>query len=309
MGKKAKKLPPEMAGKELMWPPPGGTPFSVSPFDNWWTVADAANRTNVWDVILFNFDTINALEINYYMRTLLKCYATKKGNWLFGQEDGSDSVLYLPPTNWKWVGVGQPEAPVRPAMGVWDAAMAAYAYGVLKGPIASHIAFSQGPYTIIGSDFARIADRIANGTIAVYGTDPSSGRAKYVIDEQALYIRRSYDAEDTSMIIHEAVHAIFDLEKRHNILTKEDEAMGYFAQTIWIQELRQTDTRQLTRGEAWEIYLAAFELWYNKYRPVEELTYQDFVPLQNKIAANGHYNSSANDVAEYDGMYEFAAVK
>jgi hypothetical protein len=309
LAKKAKKLPPEMAGKELMWPPPGGIPFAVSSVDNWWDVADAANRTNVWDVILFNFDTLNALEINYYMRTLLKCYATKKGNWLFGQEDGSDSVLYLPPTNWKWVGVGQPQAPVRPAMGVMDAAMAAYAYAVLKGPITAHIAFSQGPYTIIGSDFARIADRIANGTIAVYGTEASSGRAKYVIDEQALYIRRSYDPQDTSMIIHEAVHAVFDLEKRHNILTKEDEAMGYLAQTIWIQELLQTDRKQLGGGEAAEIYMEAFKLWYDKYRPVEELTYQDFIPLQNTIAANGHYGSSANDVAEYDGMYEFAAVK
>ncbi len=308
MAKKAKKLPPEMPAKELMWPPPGGTPFQATPYDNWWTIADAAGRTNVWDVILFNFDTINALEINYYMRTKLKCFATKKGNWKFGQEDGSDSLVYLPPTGWKWLGIGQPQPPARPAMEGWDHWVAAHAFAVLKGATASHITIRQGSYVIIGSDFARIADRISNGTISVYGTPANSGTAIYNKEEQALYLRRSLDIYDSGKIIHEAVHAIFDLEKRHNILTKEDEAMAYLAETIWVQEVMQTDRRQLFLPVDNQIMTKAFELWYNKYREAWDISYADFEPLRNAIATSGHYGTSANEVAEYDGMYEFGAV-
>jgi hypothetical protein len=306
---KAKKLPPESVGKEIMWPPPGGTQIEAWPYQNWWDLASAATPPrDVWDIILFNFDTINGREINYYMRTKLKCFKTKKGNWMFGQEDGNPSILYMPPAGWKWTGIGQPQPPVRPAMSGLDYAVALNVIAVLRGPYTAKLKLRQGHYRIDGPDFIRIADRVANGTISVFGTDANSGDARYAHEEQAFYLRRTFNAFDSAKIVHEAVHAIFDLEKKHNILTKEDEAMAYLAETAWIQDLMATDRRLLFHDLAGEVFQRAHELWFNKYRVDPNLTYEDFKPLQDSIASSGHYGGVANDVATYDGIFEMGAV-
>ncbi len=303
----AKKLPPESPGPEIPWPPIGGTEISATPFDDWWTVATAAGRSNVWDVIYFNFNTVDGKRINYYMRTKLGCHALKKGNWKFGRKDGSPSVLYKPPANWKCV-VGLPQPPVRPAMSAWDKAMALAAISALQSFATSTIRFKQGNYAIDPNDFIRIADRIKNGTLAVYAVAANAPKAGYYPQDQAFYLRSSIALNDLSTVVHEAVHAIFDLERRHNILTKEDEASAYLAQTIFIQRATGSEVRQLLLVGHDAIFQQAFLLWRDKFRGGGSPTYADFQPLREAIAADTEYTAEANLVSAYDGLYEFAPV-
>lgn len=303
----AKKLPPESPGPEIPWPPIGGTEIFATPFDDWWTVATAAGRSNVWDVIYFNFNTVDGKRVNYYMRTMLGCHAQKKGNWKFGRKDGSPSVLYKPPANWKCV-VGLPQAPARPAMSGWDTATALIARAALHSFATSTIRFKQGPYAINPFDFHRIADRIQNGTLSVYAVAANAKKAGYNPEDQAFYLRSGVGLNDQSTIVHEAVHAIFDLEKRHNILTKEDEASAYLAQTIFVQRATGSDVRQLLLRGHDAIFQEAFLLWRDKYRGGGSPSYADFQPLREAIAADTEYSADANLVAGYDGLYEVAPV-
>jgi LysM repeat protein len=50
--------------------PPGGTPYRVQDGDDWNSVARKFG-VNVQALIMFNFNTLNTNEINWYLRTLL----------------------------------------------------------------------------------------------------------------------------------------------------------------------------------------------------------------------------------------------
>lgn len=295
------------------WPPSGGTPFEATPWDNWWTAADYCGRENVWDVIYFNFQTTDPAEVNWYLENLLGCTKMdkKKQNYGFGRKDGAPIYIYLPDPGWKRdPGVVVPPKPVRPAMDLGDLAAAQLALSVLGSVPISRINFHIGGYHIKPLDFRKVADRIRSGTFAVYSLPASSAAAKYDPEANALHIRFGWHVTELAKIVHEAVHAVFDLKKAHNIFSVDDEAAAYLAESIFAQAyVAPTRHRQLVGGDArtGDIFMEAYKLAMMALDGVE-IVDADFEHLREKIATHPEYAGGARNVAGYDGVYEMGPV-
>lgn len=295
------------------WPPTGGIPHEVTPYDSWWKAAELCGRENVWDVIYFNFQTTDGAEVNYYMANLLGCtqLSKNKRDYSFGRKDGLPITIYLPPPGWKMdPSVGVPPKPQRADMGLADRLLAQLVLSVLGNPAIAWMNFHIGPYHINATDFRRVADRIRAGTFAVYQLPGDSEAAHYDPDANALYIRFGWHLTEQAKIVHEAVHAIFDLKKACNIFTLDDEAAAYLAESIYAQvAVRPSDRRQLVGadGETEAIFLAAYQLAMMAINGVEVID-ADFDALRAAVAAHSKYKAGARDVAGYDGVYEMAPV-
>lgn len=296
------------------WPPTGGTLFEATPFDSWWTAADACNRDNVWDVIYFNFQTTDGAEVNYYMANLLGCtkLSKNKRDYSFGRKDGLPIYIYLPPSNWKLdPSAGAPPKPQRPAMDFGDAATAQIVLSVLGSAPMGWMNFQVGSYHINTLEFRKVADRIRSGTISVYQLPGDSEVARYDPEANALHVRFGWHLTEQAKIVHETVHAIFDLKKACNIFTLDDEAAAYLAESIYAQvSVHPSDRRQLigSDGETEAIFLAAYQMAMMVLRGVE-IVDADFEALRTAIAAHSEYKAGARDVAGYDGIYEMGPVK
>lgn len=291
---------------QVDWPPYGGKPMDVGPSDNWWEVAKKCGRSNVWHPIYFNFQTTVAEEVNWYMEHHLGCniLAPDKKNYKFGRKTGKNTIekvtIYEPPPGWEPPPtVKLPKPPERPPMSLADQGLAKYAASVLRRPALGWVNFNIGPHHLSYMDFQRVAQWIDYGVIAVYVQPNADDTAEYNPEENSLYVKKAYDIEDDAMIVHEAVHAIFDMKKAYNILTVDDEAAGYLAATIFAQKHTGRTARVL---QGYDIYLKAFEL-AQRYFNNEILTYESFAPLRRAITEHPKYKPTANRVAEYDGVF------
>lgn len=312
-----------MANKPIMkypknpiakWPPTGGIPHHVSIFASWWTAMEAANRTNVWDVIYFNFQTTDGAEVNYYMANLLGCTALTKNkkDFKFARKDGLPIYIYLPPPGWQVdPSAGIPPKPERPAMGIGDVAAAQIALATLGSAPLGWINFQIGPYHISTLDFRRIADRIRSGTFAVYRLPGDATKAHYDPDANALYVKFGLHITERANIVHEAVHAIFDLKKACNVFTLDDEAAAYFAESLYAQaSVYPNETRQLIGKyqEDEDVFMESYLLAMSALRGTE-IVDADFDRLRWAISKHSEYKADAHGVAGYDGVYEMGPVK
>ncbi|WP_406698798.1 hypothetical protein V5E97_07915 [Singulisphaera sp. Ch08] len=311
-----------MANKPIMkypknplakWPPTGGIPYPASAFASWWTAAEACSRDNVWDVIYFNFQTTDGAEVNYYMANLLGCNVLTKNkkDFKFARKDAMPITIYLPPPGWQMdPSVGVPPKPQRPPMGFGDVAAAQIVLSTLGSAPMGWINFHIGPYHINTLEFRKIADRIRSGTFAVYRLPGDAEKAEYDPEANALHIRFGWDIVDKANIVHEAVHAIFDLKKACNIFTLDDEAAAYLAESLYAQAyVLPSDRRQLVGR--YEEDQAIFMQSYLLARSVlegAELGDADFDPLRNAIANHSEYKAGSRGVAAYDGVYEMGPV-
>ena len=89
------------ANPNLNYIPPGSAPFKVTASDNWWKLAARpevkAAGLSAMDLCAFNFQTRNAMEINWYLRNKVGCTKTTsdRKNYLFS-DDASPGIVYLP---------------------------------------------------------------------------------------------------------------------------------------------------------------------------------------------------------------------
>lgn len=95
------KPPPNPVHKRVPseWPPSDGREYTVKDDDDWWKIAAREKIADPWVLILYNFDTTVAEEVNWYLRELVGCWNTKdKWNYTFYKADKSKGKIYLPPS-------------------------------------------------------------------------------------------------------------------------------------------------------------------------------------------------------------------
>lgn len=89
-------------GKKADWPPKNyGYAMGVGSFAdlNWWSVAWAVGRDNPWDLIIFNFETEDPREVNYYLKEYVGCKLLNGSNYIF--YDAKPGIIYIPPPSWR----------------------------------------------------------------------------------------------------------------------------------------------------------------------------------------------------------------
>lgn len=82
--------------------PSGGKPYKVRTNDDLGSVARANGITET-DLLIYNFNTVNTAEINWYLRHHVGCVAAThdRKNWMFSS-NANPGIIYLPPkTGWK----------------------------------------------------------------------------------------------------------------------------------------------------------------------------------------------------------------
>ena len=88
-------LPPDFV-------PSGGTPYKVQTDDDLGSVA-RANGITEKDLVIYNFNTVNSAEINWYLRHHVGCIAAThdRKNWMFTSH-AKPGIIYIPPkSGWK----------------------------------------------------------------------------------------------------------------------------------------------------------------------------------------------------------------
>jgi hypothetical protein len=107
---------PHPANKIRNWPPVAYLPLGPKtgfdtdavkhkevkpgPLDTFWDLAAEVDRQNPWDIIIYNFETEQPLEVNWYLHHAVGCWKSDDGqNFSFRRAD--PGVLYLP-LNKKW---------------------------------------------------------------------------------------------------------------------------------------------------------------------------------------------------------------
>jgi hypothetical protein len=77
--------------------PANGKPYKVKDGDSWDSVAKA-NGLKVWDLIVYNFQTTDPREVNWYLNKRVGCkLPTANGrNWRFSSS-ASPGMIYVPP--------------------------------------------------------------------------------------------------------------------------------------------------------------------------------------------------------------------
>ncbi|WP_299472438.1 hypothetical protein [uncultured Roseibium sp.] len=87
------------------WPPVGARGFDFATAgNNFSTIAKAHHIPNVWDLIIFNFQTEAPREVNWYLHHAVGCWQSSDGmNFSFDDATTADfgmGKIYIPPEGW-----------------------------------------------------------------------------------------------------------------------------------------------------------------------------------------------------------------
>ena len=97
MAKMPAMLPP--AKERSPWPPIDFKKKKrVTSANNWWTLQKEFDRGDVWDIIVYNFDTRDTGEVNWYLNNKLGCtlVTADRDNFRFGFGDPKDPTKEVP---------------------------------------------------------------------------------------------------------------------------------------------------------------------------------------------------------------------
>ena len=225
-------------------PPPFPPPGYLTAHDirdanqSWGTLQALYGRESAWDIIIYNFNTTDPKEVNWYMGNplYLGCVRTTgdRKNFRFSAK-ANPGILYIPPAAWR---PGTP-APVPPPPATEqqtkDIAAKASVLRVLRGGGLGHIRFIWNGATIDRAALQRIADLVDTGRISVCW-DPllSAGQAAYESDGNTFFLSDPYASTPfaEAIIVHEAVHAVLDLRGK-SMYVMESEAIAYLTQALY----------------------------------------------------------------------------
>lgn len=211
------------------WPPAdaSGT-LSVTPWDDWWSLARLNGRDDPWDLISYNFDTYVPEEVNWYLHEWLGCeLATPDGlNYRFGRASGDSRpiTLYLPPPGWIAPGPN-PEGARKVIL------------DVLSEPGVAGMSFKVGRFELRAGDLTDVARAIQSRRIRVVHRPAAGHMAYYNSWSNTLTI--SWDTlppfGSRALIVHESVHAAEDIRLMRQTMA-ESEAFAYIAQALYMQQ-------------------------------------------------------------------------
>lgn len=224
----------EPARKRVPWPPADADrKREVNLNDNWWTLAKELGR-DPWDLIVYNFDTRDPDEVNWYLYHWINCRAvTPDGkNYRFGPHDLRKPVppgpapklhIYIPPAAWK------PDD---------DASARQFVRQTLLSPAARSVQFTMPKATIWPGQIGNVGMLVSDNRITVrYAPHLATAGigARYEQESNLMEIASLSASNATrAKIVHEAVHASFDAKKSY-ILALEEEAVAYVAHCYYLQ--------------------------------------------------------------------------
>ncbi len=253
------------------WPPKDAAAARWATDGNFWTHARAVGRQNPWDLIIFNFQTQDPLEVNWYLQNAVGCWRLDpSGNFKFDSSltaDGKDGIIYVPSSSW-----------VPPAHFSKGSGAATFMAGVnnsaatiLRDLSRGMPTISHGATTMRAQDYRKIAELIETNAITIDVDPDLGGRGGYLDDEKAIKLRfmpRIGNARHASTLANEAVHAATHFyEIPHNMLKNE-----YVSTVAGAVAMGVTSERVLRRYinprhfKNWGYYYSGW-VWLNDFKP------------------------------------------
>jgi hypothetical protein len=213
--------------------PAGGVQYAVKTGDSWFTLAQRV-KMNAWDLIRYNYPGLPAdvqaaaREVNWYLREYVGCTrVTANGqNYEFSTSDTPGKV---------WLPTGTPPAVALSP----DEVARQQVLAALRDPAVGRMNFGVGRVFIIAYDYERVAKAIESGAITVHVDSSlaahmaqySPGRGPTALDKPNSFAIPP-GGSSQSLLIHEATHAIFDIQSRASY-TAESEGTAYIAQMLF----------------------------------------------------------------------------
>jgi hypothetical protein len=204
--------------------------------DNWGTLAALAGRTDPWDIIRFNFDTTDPHEVNWYLSNWVGCnVASADGkNWRFGTTQiGKKLLIYIPRPGWYPTGTSPDSAAVQAVM------------KILHSVQCMKIGFDLDGMRILPGELGVVVNNLIINNLGVrvvpqlrssvqYRAFPRDGLPADIFAVRAAEFPTLLAQ---SLLVHEAVHALDDIQKRLTPRAKR-EAKAFIAQLLFIRYMR-----------------------------------------------------------------------
>jgi hypothetical protein len=216
--------------------PVGGVQYSVKTGDSWVALAQPLTMSP-WDLIRYNFPGLPAdvqaatREVNWYLQEYVGCTkVTGDGrNYEFSTGDNPGKI---------WIPRAAGPAPT-PAAPSPDELARKQVLAALRDPAVGRMNFGVGRVFIIAYDYERVAKAIESGIITVHVdsrlaphmAEYWSGQGSTALDKANSFAVPP-GGSDESLLIHEATHAIFDIQNRPSY-TAESEGLAYVAQALF----------------------------------------------------------------------------
>ncbi|TYC48238.1 hypothetical protein FMN50_27020 [Rhodobacterales bacterium] len=253
------------------WPPKGAVEGRWATEGNFWTHARSIGRQNPWDLIIFNFQTEDPREVNWYLQNLVGCWLLDpSGNFKFDSSltaDSEDGMIYLPPSSW----VPPSHYSKGSGAATFMARINEAAATVLRGLSHRMPTVSHGATTMRAHDYKTIADLIETNEISIAVDPDSRGQGGYMDEDKTIslsFIPRIGNARHASTLANEAVHAATHYyEIPHNVLKNEYVstmagaiAMAVTSERVLMQYINPR------RFKNWGYYYTGW-VWLNKFKP------------------------------------------
>lgn len=224
----------EVHGRSLDWPP---TDFAFAQFVggsvemNWWSLARIVGRDNPWDLIIYNFQTEDPREVNFYMRTLLGCNKLYENNFVFFEAD--PGIIYVPPKSW-----------VPPSRFKKGSSRRKYSRYIshLIAPIMRRAAtvcptVTGFGFSVSAADLRTAASHVEAGDIKCQIAPEikfQNALGKYFTDDNKFLVAREPRSthQDVTTIAHEGIHAGMDARKVKKILVSGGEMLAFTADCV-----------------------------------------------------------------------------
>jgi hypothetical protein len=227
----------------------------VTSADNWWSLQKQFSRKDVWDIILYNFNTKNAEEVNWYLHNKIGCtlVTPDHSNFRFGFGDPKDPTKEIPPPGGKPLKIFIPHPKWNPPTST-DDRLRLEVIRVIRGVSGMNVAV--GTDSIAGHEFDELANKIAGNEITVrhtpslsvigsYSSIAANGRPPNLMEFRFAFPTTE---EERALIVHEAVHAAMDVRKEP-MTTAESEALAFVAQSLTILTQHGAAAGPLATGE------------------------------------------------------------
>lgn len=183
----------------------------------------------------------------------------------------------------------------------------------LQDKVVEKIEFTLGSWTVNPSLFQSVATAVTSGHIKVVCDAAHEGRAYYVHEDDQIELGFAATAEvsQLALIIHECVHAGFDLKWLSGMEIAASEAAGYVAQCVFARAYSEKpddpDYRLYSNESARDGVFAVGWRLAGKVLASEKLTDKDYQAMTQAVLRHPDYGHG-RDIAAWNGLegYRYA---
>lgn len=281
------------------FPPIGYQSFHrVQTGDNWGNLASRYYRESPLDIILFNFETTNPREINWFLSTYVGCRTeTPDGkNFRFSSTD-IPGLIYIPPKTWK---PGGP--PAKPSVPGENATARAWVLDTLSHPALYKAQFVYSGRSINIGTYLGVANAIIDNRIRV-AVDSTLDHGEYDHLQDALFLPWESAAGNTrkSLIVHEVVHAALD-KAGSGFLVYQSETAAFLAQMMFMLAASGSGLKD-EGGPSQQVFFCAFAIAQALAagKKMSDLT-TEVLALEVAVQRHDWYKKDAFRSAKFNGI-------